>query len=344
MFRLKKYLSIVGLLFLLFSCQSEIDQQDYNLHETVTANSPLTSYLQRVAMVKTVGDNIVDQSSYCTIKPPYTLTVNNQSIAINTTADYQKVIDNVNAYTTDNDIVKIDFPVTMVYYNYIEKLISNESEFNVLIDYWNLYPDLLSKINGIAINYPISVNNYNSDIQKASTVAIANDRAFFDFIKNLKSSDYIALNYPISITDYNGQIKSIANNLEFENTIKYAIDTFVENNSTQLDFTATITNGYWEIPYFYYSSDKTSLYNGYVFVFKNDKTVVATKAGISETGYWETKTTNGAREFKVSFNSALLKGLDCNWNTFEFNNSLIHLREVDIRNNTKYLYFQKKKY
>ena len=138
-----------------------LEEQDYNT-QTVTNVSPLTSYLQRVAMVKTVQDNIIDKSSYCTIKLPYTVTVNGVNIAINTTADYQQVLNNINANTTDDDIVTINFPVTMIYYNYTQKLISDQADFDSLIDYWNLYPDLLSKINGLNINYPITINIYNS--------------------------------------------------------------------------------------------------------------------------------------------------------------------------------------
>src|SRR6478735_7250085 len=211
MFPLKKYLSIVAFFFLL-SCQSEMEEQNYNVQETVTTVSPLISNLQRVAMVTTVKDNVIDGSSYCTIKLPYTVVVNNATIAINTTADYQKVIDNINAYTTDNDIVKITFPVTMVYYNYYEKLIPDEANFNYLIDYWNNYPDLLSKINGLNINYPITINIYNSPNQIASTVSIISDQDFFNFIKNLNSSQYISLKYPISVTDYNNKTQTIANN------------------------------------------------------------------------------------------------------------------------------------
>jgi len=122
MFHIKRYVSITVFFFLL-SCQSEIEEQDNHTQGTVTNVSPLTTYLQRVAMVKTVQDNIIDKSTYCTIKLPYTVTVNNVNIALNTVADYQKVTDNINANANDNDIVKIDFPVTMVYYNYYEKLI-----------------------------------------------------------------------------------------------------------------------------------------------------------------------------------------------------------------------------
>lgn len=336
---LLKYLSITVILFL-WSCQSETDDQDYNTQETVTSVSPLTTYLQRVAMVQTVQDNIIDRSSYCTIKLPYTVTVNNTTIAVNTTADYQKVADNINANTYDDDIVKIVFPVTMVYYNYIEKNIPNEADFNTLIDYWNLYPDLLSKINGLNINYPITINIYNSANQIASSQSIISDQAFFNFIKNLSSSQYISLQYPISIADYNNQTKSITSNLEFENAIKYAIDYCAENNIVTLDFAATITNGSWQIPYFFDSSEKTSSYSGYSFVFKSDKSVIATKGSTTETGQWDSTLEYGVRQLKITFSTELLGKLNSNWKLFEFNNSQIRLRDVNAT--THYLYFEKK--
>lgn len=339
MFPLKKYLSIVVFLSLL-SCQNEMDEQNNNVQGTVTNASPLTTYLQRVAMVQTVQDNIIDGSTYCAIKFPYTVTVNNAKIAVNTAADYKKVLDNINASTTDDDIVKIDFPVTMVYYNYIEKFIPAEADFNSLIDYWNHYPDLLSKINGLNINYPITINIYNSANQIASSQSIISDQAFFNFIKNLNSSQYISLKYPISIVDYNNQTKSITNNLEFENAIKYAIDYCPENNIVTLDLTEVITKGSWEIPYFFDVSEKTSSYSGYSFVFKSDKSVVVTKGAISETGQWESKVENGVKELRINFGTELLSKLNDNWKLFEFNNSQIRLR--DVSNGTNYLYFEKK--
>ena len=340
MFLLKKYLSIAVFLLLLFSCQSEIDEQNNNSQGTITTVSPLTTYLQRVAMVRTVQDNMIDGSSYCTIKLPYTVTVNNEQIAVNTGADYQKVLDNTNASNYDDDIVKIDFPVTMVYYNYIEKLIPNQTDFDALIDYWNLYPDLLSKINGLNINYPITINIYNSVNQVASSQSIVSDETFFNFIKNLNESQYISLKYPITVADYKDQTKTISNNLEFENAIKYAIDYCPENNLVTLDFTEAITNGSWEIPYFYDGAVKTSNYSGYTFVFKTDKSAVATKSGISETGQWESSVQNGVREIKIVFSTGVLSKLNFSWKLFEFNNSQIRLR--DINTTTNYLYFQKK--
>ena len=339
MFHIKRYVSITVFFFLL-SCQSEIEEQDNHTQGTVTNVSPLTTYLQRVAMVKTVQDNIIDKSSYCTIKLPYNVTVNNVNIAVNTVADYQKVTDNINANANDNDIVKIDFPVTMVYYNYYEKLIPDEADFNSLIDYWNLYPDLLSKINGLNINYPITINVYNRTNQIANSVSIVSDQAFFYFIKNLNASEYISLKYPISITDYNYQTKSITNNSDFENAIKYAIDYCPENNIAPLDFIETITKGSWTIPYFFDDSEKTSSYSGYSFVFKSDESVVVSKGAITETGQWEIEIQNCVRKLKINFSTELLSKLNTNWELFEFNNSQIRLRNVST--STNYLYFENK--
>ncbi|SHG86980.1 hypothetical protein [Flavobacterium defluvii] len=339
MFPFKKYLSITAVLLVLLSCQNESDDQDNTAQGTITSASPLTSYLQRVAMVPTVQDNVIDGSTYCTIKLPYTVTVNNTQIAVNTTADYQKVIDNINANNYDDDIVKIDFPVTMIYYNYIQKQIPNQADFDTLIDYWNQYPDLLSKINGLNINYPITINIYNSATQAGSSQTIISDQAFFNFIKNLNASQYISLKYPISIVDYQGQTKSVTSNLDFENAIKYAIDYCPENNIVSLDLNNVITKGSWEIPYYFNDSEKTSAYSGYSFVFKSDNTVVASKGAASETGQWETSVQNNVRELKLTFGSVLLGNLNNSWKLFEFNNSQIRLRDVSA--STNYLYFEK---
>jgi hypothetical protein len=334
------YLAIVSLL-LLFSCQSEVEEQVYSTKETITKSSPLTSYLQRVAMVKTVEDNLIDKSSYCTIKLPYKVTVNNASIWINSTADYQKVLDNINAYSNDNDIVKITFPVTMIYYNYVEKIINSQPEFELLLSYWTAEPDLLSKINCLNINYPLAINIYNTANQIASTVQITTDASFFSFINNLKESQFIAISYPISITDYNNHLVTIANNSQLENTIINTIENCKDNTNPALDFVNTLTQSPWKISYFYEDSAKTSLYNGYVFVFKKDQSVTATKLGVTISGQWETKINNGVREFRIKFNPDLLHQLDEDWKVFEFNNSQLRFRKEEGSNDNHYLYFEK---
>ena len=226
MINLKNLWSVFTLLLIGFltSCQTESLVEVHNTSETITKTSPLTSYLQRVAMAKTAQDNVIDKSSHCAIKLPYIVTVNNERIAINSSTDYQKVLDNINQSSNDNDIVKIDFPVAMIYYDYKEKVIENESDFNQLIAYWAAGPDLLAKVNCLNINYPITINIYNSANQIASSLEISSDKTFFSFIGSLNENQFIALSYPISVNDYNNQIKSIVNNSQFENVIKDALD------------------------------------------------------------------------------------------------------------------------
>lgn len=334
------YLAILSFFFL-FSCQSEEDEQEYSTQETITKSSPLTSYLQRVTMVNTIQDNLIDTSTYCTVKLPYKVTVNNATISINSSADYQKVLENINAYSNDNDIVKIIFPVTMVYYNYVEKVIATQSDFDSLLAYWAAAPDLLYKINCLNINYPITINIYNSANQIASSASIANDQAFFDFMKNLTDSQYIALNYPVLITDNSNHVTTIASNSQFENAVKKALDTCPENINATLDFMQILTANSWKISYYYDDYAKTSSYNGYVFVFKSDKSAIATKSGVSVIGQWETKVDNGVREFRVSFSPDLLHELDEDWKVFEFSNSQLRFRKEESSSDNHYLYFEK---
>ena len=343
MVKLKNLWIVFTLLLIGFltSCQTESLVEVHNTSETITKTSPLASYLQRVAMAKTVQDNVIDKSSHCAIKLPYMVTVNNVRIAINSSTDYQKVLDNINQSSNDTDIVKIDFPVTMIYYNYIEKVIDNESDFNSLIAYWATEPDLLAKVNCLNINYPITINIYNSANQIASTVDISSDKMFFSFIDSLNESQFIALSYPISISDYNNQIKSIVNNSQFENVIKDALDNCKENSNPALDFMQILTNNSWKISYYYHDNEETSIYEGYNFTFNSNYQVKATKLGITYNGTWSTKLDSGVREFEIKFESNPLKELDEGWKAVEFNNSQLRFNDKENSSEPVYLYFTK---
>lgn len=339
-----KYLLVSFLAFV--SCQTEVEEQKTNVQSSIKKDSPLTSYLQRIAMVETVEDNVIDKSSYCTIKLPYTVTVNNVTIAINTTADYAKVINNINAYTNDADDVKIIFPVTMIYYDHEEDLIQNESEFNTLLAFWQSLPDLLSKINCLDINYPIVINVYNSVNQISNSITILNDESLFNFINGLNNNQLFAISYPISVKDGDNHFTTITNNSQLDDAIKEAIEHCSTNVNSSLNFIEIITAGSWKISYYYDESDETSVYNGFQFVFKKDYTVTAVKNGITLNGTWETKIENSAREFKIHFDSNtnnLLHELDEGWKLFEFNNSQIRFREntSDGGLQADYLYLSK---
>jgi hypothetical protein len=334
---------LVSVAVLFYSCQNEKVQQQQSTVVTITKTTPLTSYLERLVMQKTSQDNMIDKSSYCTIKLPYVVKVNSITIPVNSTADYQKVLDNINFYSNDNDVVSIGFPVTMIYYNHAEKILNNQSDFDTLLSYWSYQPDILSKINCLYINYPIKINTYNTDRQIANSASFNNDKSLFGFLNNLNQNQLIALSYPISVTNTaTNEAIAINDNNQFEKVIQLAIENCVENPSNNLDFSKIITTSPWKIVYAYHDSDKTTVFNGYSFDFKADNTVTATKNSTTQNGTWSIKINNGVREFRVKFNLDPLKELDEDWTVFEFNSSKLRFSKKEaIESETSYLYFDK---
>jgi hypothetical protein len=323
------------------ACQSESVVEIYSTRETITKTTPLSTYIQRVAMQSTSQDNIIDKTSCFMIKFPYVVTVNYAQIAINSSSDYLLVQANINANAYDKDIVYIQYPVTVIGNDYSEKSISSQSALTNLIAECQSNSDDFGKINCISISYPITINIYNSSNQIASTSTITDSKMLYDFFENLEDDKFIAVSYPITITNSNGQNSSITSNSQFEDYIKNVIDTCPENTSSTLDFMQIITSNPWKISYYFHDTVKTSVYEGYSFIFNSNYTVIATKSGVSYTGSWSTKVDNGVREFDIKFDTDLLKELDEGWKVFEFNNSQLRFRDAEDNNDTDYLYFEK---
>ena len=323
------------------ACQSESVVEIYSTRETITKTTPLSTYIQRVAMQSTSQDNIIDKTSCFMIKFPYVVTVNYAQIAINSSSDYLLVQANINANAYDKDIVYIQYPVTVIGNDYSEKSISSQSALTNLIAECQSNSDDFGKINCVSISYPITINIYNSSNQIASTSTITDSKMLYNFFENLEDDKFIAVSYPITITNSNGQNSSITSNSQFEDFIKKVIDTCPENMSTTLDFMQIITSNPWKISYYFHDTVKTSFYEGYSFVFNSNYTVIATKSGVSYTGSWSTKVDNGVREFDIKFDTDLLKELDEGWKVFEFNNSQLRFRDAEDNNDTDYLYFEK---
>lgn len=344
MINFKNYLSVFALLLVGFftACQTGSSEEVHSTKETITKTTPLSTLIQRVVMQKTSQDNIIDNANCFMIKFPYIVTVNNVQISINSSNDYQLIQNNINANSTDNDIVTIHFPITVIFNDYSEKNLVDQTAFSNAIAECPTNSIDLDKINCLNINYPIVINIYDSNNQIASSTTISNNQSFYNFFDNLETNQFIAISYPIAVTNSNGQAITITNNSEFENSIKRAIDNCSENSNPSPDFIKIITSNSWKISYYYKVNDQTLIYNGYNFTFNNNNTVVATKSGMAYNGTWSTKVDNGVREFEIKIELDPLKKLDEGWKVFEFNNSQLRFRDIKEDNNeTDYLYFVK---
>ena len=80
------------------------------------------------------------------------------------------------------------------------------------------------------------------------------------------------------------------------------------------DLSATITQGTWRVDYFIADGDEdTDLFNGYVFTFMADRTVLVIRPGLPNTkGTWEESDSDTRLELNFS-DTGLLRKLDETW-------------------------------
>lgn len=343
MMKFKNYINFftLVLVFLFTACQTGSVEEVHSTNATITKTTPLANFVQRIAMPLTSQDNFIDKSSCFMINFPFEVTVNNLDITLNSDTDYLLVQTNIDANTNDNNLVFIHFPITVTLKDYSKKSLSNQSDLNNLVIECATSSNTFGKINCLNINFPITINSYNSNNQIASSTAIANNQILYTFIANLSSDKFIAINYPITVTDANGQNVVVLNNSQLEDLIKNAVDTCSDNSNIPLDFIQVLTNNSWRISYFFKDKDRTINYDGYKFYFTSVYKVIATKNGVDYNGTWETKIDDGIREFKIKFETDPLDKFDEDWEVFEFNNSQLRFRKHDGNDENDYLYFEK---
>jgi len=213
-------------------------------------------------MVETNKDNFIDHSNYFKVNFPYQITVNNSLMYINSENDYLAVQNNINAHNDDDDEITFNFPINVTLFNYSTRIIQNQVAINNLIDE-GIHSTDLFKISGIKVNYPITINSYNTENQILNSTSIQNDLKLYNFLNGISNTQLLSLSYPLSIKDFNNQNMLLNSNLEFENQIKNTLDNFSGNNPVNTDFNQIITTGSWKINYYYRNSDFTNSFDTY---------------------------------------------------------------------------------
>jgi hypothetical protein len=343
MMKFKNYINFfsIALVFLFTACQTGSIEEIHSTIATIAKTTPLANYIQRLAMPLTSEDNFIDKSNCFRINFPFVVTVNNLDITLNSAYDYLLVQTNMDANSNDNDLVSIHFPITVTLENYSLKSLTSQTDYNNLVVECASSSIAFGKINCLSINFPITINSYNTNNQIASATSITNNELLYVFIANLSSDKFIAINFPITVTDANGQNVLVLNNSQLEDLIKNAVDTCSDNSNIPLDFIQVLTNNSWRLSYFFKDKDRTINYDGYKFYFTSDYKVIATKNGVDYNGTWETKIDDGIREFKIKFETDPLDKFDEDWEVFEFNNSQLRFRNHDGNDENDYLYFEK---
>jgi len=330
------FLTMFSLTF--FSCQEEEQTITQNPENSFVKTSPIASLIARVTQNETSEDNVLDDNSCFSIKLPVTVYINNQSVTVSNEDDYDEVQDIKDEYSNDNDIVYFNFPITIIYANFQQVFVSSQSQLNTIIAQCGDDSDF-HEIECIDFNYPITINNYDTNNQIGSTVSVNNDTQLYNFVQSLSSSAVVGIVYPISLTNSNNQVIPINNNTELEETIDNVVDD-CENNTIQTELADVLTNGSWYVSYCYYDNDNTNYYTGYTFTFNNDGYVIAQKNATIIEGDWDLHDENTYQRLDLHFDDDVLDDLETDWKVIEFNDSNVRLKK-QTSDDTYYLNFKK---
>lgn len=345
---MKEFKILILFLFisLFTSCQKEeeeiIDDSQNPALANLVVGTPLVNLLARTSQFPTGIDNVLDNSSCFYVQLPVTITVNSQNVTVSNQSDYQTVQNIKDASSLDNDVVFFTYPITIKFQDFTSKVINSLSELNNEINDCDDDDDL-DEIDCITINYPISINIYNTDNQIANTITLQNNSQFFNFIDNLSSSVIAAIVYPISVTDSNGNNVVVNSNSQLETLIDDSIDDCNSGSGgPNLVFSSVVSSGTWRITYFYDDGDETSDYAGYNFTFNAIGTSIATKNSTSINGTWSTYLDSGNTIFDLLFNGDTLDEIEDDWRVVEFSSTIIRLKDSSGgSNDTDYLNFTK---
>lgn len=338
-------LLILALSFAFIQCQKEEEEiiTDTPPAELIVPNSPLANLIGRTTQSTTSNDNVLDNTSCFRVQLPVTVVVNGNTITVSNESDYQTVQDAIDAFTTDDDIVNFNYPITIQFQNFSTQLIDNANEFDDVVDECD-DDDGFDEIDCITINYPIVINIYNTNNQVANAITITSNSQFFNFITTLASGVNATIVYPISVTNSGGGSIVINSNSELEDFIEDSIDDCDDSNGPSPTFTSIITSGSWYVSYYFEDDDDdTSNYNGYNFTFNTNLSVTVVKNSVTTSGTWLNYLDSGDNKLDLTFSDLNLAELVEDWKIVEYSENQIRLRHLSggDDDDESYLYLTK---
>lgn len=204
----------------LVSCQN--DAVSENTTEALTQQSELTTLLTSLSVSDTITRSVIDSTSCFSVKLPVRVVANGQQMTIANSTGYAAVEQVFNASLTDEDQLDFVFPITIVYPNYTELTVTNQSQYNSLVNACNANALYVSSC--VAINYPITVFIYNSRLQRENTYVLTNNAELYAVLLNLGANEYFSVSYPVTLTIAGQETVTAASNAQLQQAIATAIN------------------------------------------------------------------------------------------------------------------------
>ena len=330
---LKSILSILmlGLLFIAFSCQEEIDETITEENEDAfTANSAIAIGLRDVATNDGSIDNIIDTASCFNVILPVNVTVNGAEINVTTEDDFQVVEAIIDEFEDDEDSIAIVFPVTITLSDFTEVSIETQDQLDEFIDTCGEDNSQDDDIESLDIQYPISVQTFDANNNLLDTMIITSDEALYGFINGLNGNVFVEIQFPITVILSDNTILEIANLAELLSAIQNArnedFDEDDDNdyndddntNRDEQEITQFLMRCPWMVEDLAREGNNTNnLYEDYLFTFADNNVLIAENETQTSRGTYEISITDNGPRLAIEMTD--LPALENNWRIHQIN-------------------------
>lgn len=310
-------------------------------NETLSPNSTIAQLIQQAASNDGSIDNIVSRANCFGITFPFTVTVNNQQITVNSLDDYALVECILDEDENNTDTVNIMFPITIETADYTEIIINNATEFTNYKNTCNGENVADDDIECIDFQYPVEASLFNSENELLDTVSLTTDKALFKFVTNINENDIVTFSFPITVTLADGYNISISDFNALETAITNAINTCDEDDDydyndddcddcTTTELKDLLTNCTdWEVNRLKRNgNDYNNQYDDYLFNFFQDGTMSVYWDSIMAYGTWTAS--GSANNLEVIINVPSLPLCNNNWILHEISNCTADT-QIDFR-------------
>jgi hypothetical protein len=326
-------ITLVGIFFLA-SCQEEvIDITNPIDGSTISADSPIVSLIKKTSMNDGSFDNILDNSSCTSIVLPVTVIANGVEVVINHEDDYELVEHIFDESDTDEDILEIVYPITVILADHTEVVVNNDAEFaELIVDCVEGGMD--EDIECLDFVYPLKVSVYDGANQVVEVVEINNDEELYELFASLDAEHYLSFEFPLMLVLADGTEVIVNSNDELEKLIEEVGDDCDEDDDNDhddddIDDTELVTvllDGDWVITNFDNGNENSPNFNDFIFDFFEDGTATATLGDNLTEGMWKTFGDDEELELKLDFGTdSPLNVLAKEWSVHEFEENIIKL-------------------
>lgn len=269
--------------------------------ETLAANSNISELIKKMVSNDGSIDNIIDNANCFNVQLPVSVLANTTSITVNSEEDYTAVEDVFDTLDDDDDTLEIIFPITIILEDYSQETIANYTELATYASNCtgeNIEDD---DIECVYFQYPISLSIFNSNNEIIEVVTVNNDKSFYEFLSEIAQYDIVSGNFPIivklasngnsiEVQNFN-QLQAILEtntfNCDEDDDYNYDDDDCNECTISQLEAYLTSCQD-WEVDQLIRdnSTNTEEYYNGYVFNFYPDGSLISTYLSFSFSGTW----------------------------------------------------------